>query len=221
MLGLRGRAVPADRSRRRLREPPFAGDVHQPHAAGRTGSARRRHLARRPRRSGRRSRDGHTRALARPPHPLDGRAAAARGRGSRPDEFHHLSQQNIVFARNGERIASRSRSTGCPGRAVCRGFRRSSCCSRSGARAALLRRVVASRSRCSSVLLVVSDIAHAIGFEIPRPGGNVDEGRAVPRRAASSRSRYGSRRCPTVIALLAAAGRRRSTASSSSVCSSR
>ena len=85
----------------------------------------------------------------------------------------HLSQQNIVFLFNGAAgRRSRSRSTGLPGPsglpwipplvvlfAARRARRR---CRRSGG--ALLAVLVA--------LVVVSDVAHAIAFEIPRPGAN-------------------------------------------------
>ena len=121
---------------------------------------------------------------------------------SRPARFHHLSQQNIVFLL--QRAAgrrSRSRSTGFPGRAVCRGSRRSSSCSRS----VCSRAAVPKWWRLLAVLValvVLSDIAHAIAFEIPRPGGQPRRRSSSSSAGASCRSRCGSPRCRPSIALL-------------------
>jgi hypothetical protein len=88
-----------------------------------------------------------------------------------PGSFHHLSQQNIVFLRNGQRVGISVALDWVPGP--------------SGVPwipplvvlfvVGLLGAVVPRWWRVLAVLvglLVVSDIAHAIGFEIPRPGGN-------------------------------------------------
>ena len=88
-----------------------------------------------------------------------------------PGRFHHLSQQNIVLQRNGERIAIAVSLDWVPGPSGLPWIPALVALFAAGALGAML----AGRWRTLAallVLLVVSDIAHAIGFEIPRPGGN-------------------------------------------------
>lgn len=88
-----------------------------------------------------------------------------------PGRFYHLSQQNVVFLRDGQRVAIAVALDWVPGPsglpwlpAIVVLF--------------VLGLVAALRSRWWRVLavlvgvVVVSDMAHAIGFEIPRPGAN-------------------------------------------------
>jgi hypothetical protein len=88
-----------------------------------------------------------------------------------PGSFHHLSQQNIVFLRNGERVGIAVSLDWVPGP--------------SGVPwipplvvlfvVGLLGAAVPRWWRVLAVLvglLVLADVAHAVGFEIPRPGGN-------------------------------------------------
>ena len=99
-----------------------------------------------------------------------------------PGTFHHLSQQNIVFLRNGETRRDRGRARlGArperapvdtrPGGPVRGRPRRCARCPGGGG-----------CSPCSSACSSCADIAHAIGFEIPRPGTNRRKARPVPRR---------------------------------------
>ena len=65
---------------------------------------------RRRRRSGSRSRRRRAVRLARPPHPLDERDAAAQGRG-REDEAHHVFDWTVPATLDGAPLASPGRST--------------------------------------------------------------------------------------------------------------
>ncbi len=236
------------RSRQQVRDhEPHLDRDHRPRlpgrgrisASGRTVSSRT--CTRRPRTSTRRSRAdrsrrtsthrriGHTgveedlereqRALARPPHPLDERAAAAAGRGGRPARSSTSRSRRSTSSTTTSWCGSRSRSTGYPVRvgwpwvpAIVVLFG--------------IGLVVALTPRWWRVLavllamLVLSDMAHAIGFEIPRPGSNVFEDGAVLRRQL--RLDRGLDRGGTDDHRVACdAAWRRCTAWSSSRCSSR
>ena len=89
-----------------------------------------------------------------------------------PGSFHHLSQQNIVLERNGERIAISVSLDWVPGPSGLPWIPALVALLAVGALGALLPawwRTLA----VLLALLVITDIAHAIGFEIPRPGGNL------------------------------------------------
>ncbi|MDP9334919.1 MAG: hypothetical protein M3Q30_16640 [Actinomycetota bacterium] len=89
-----------------------------------------------------------------------------------PGSFHHLSQRNIVLLRNGERVAIAVSLDWVPGPSGLRWIPALVALFAAGVLGAASPRW----SRALAVLLcllVLSDIAHAIGFEIPRPGGNL------------------------------------------------
>jgi hypothetical protein len=88
-----------------------------------------------------------------------------------PGSFHHLSQQNIVLLRNGERVAVAVSLDWVPGPSGLPWIPALVALFAAGVLGAVLPRWW----RVLAVLvglLVLSDVAHAIGFEIPRPGGN-------------------------------------------------
>jgi hypothetical protein len=88
-----------------------------------------------------------------------------------PGSFHHLSQQNIVFLRNGERVGIAVSLDWVPGPSGLPWLAPLVLLFALGVVAAVLPR----SWRVLSVLvglMVLSDVAHAIGYEIPRPGAN-------------------------------------------------
>jgi hypothetical protein len=89
-----------------------------------------------------------------------------------PGSFHHLSQPNIVLLRNGERVAIAVSLDWVPGPSGLPWIPALVALFAAGVLGAALPRW----SRALALflgLLVLSDVAHAIGFEIPRPGGNL------------------------------------------------
>ncbi|HEV7524586.1 MAG TPA: SCP2 sterol-binding domain-containing protein [Acidimicrobiia bacterium] len=87
-----------------------------------------------------------------------------------PGTFQHLSQQNIVLVRNGERVAIAVALDWVPGPSGLPWLPAAIALFVVGAIVAMM-----PRWRLLALLLgviVVCDIAHAVGFEIPRPGGN-------------------------------------------------
>ncbi len=89
-----------------------------------------------------------------------------------PGSFHHLSQRNIVLRRNGERVAIAVSLDWVPGPSGLPWIPPLVALFAAGVLGAALARW--SRALAALLcLLVLSDVAHAIGFEIPRPGGNL------------------------------------------------
>ena len=89
-----------------------------------------------------------------------------------PGSFHHLSRQNVVLLRNGERVAIAVSLDWVPGPSGLPWIPPLVVLFVVGVLVAAVPRWW----RLLAVLvgvLVLSDIAHAIGYEIPRPGGNV------------------------------------------------
>ncbi|MDQ1455452.1 MAG: hypothetical protein QOH28_1072, partial [Actinomycetota bacterium] len=89
-----------------------------------------------------------------------------------PGRFHHLSQRNVVLVHNGERVAIAVSLDWVPGPSGLPWIPALVALFAAGVLGAAWPRW----SRALAVLLcllVLSDVAHAIGFEIPRPGGNL------------------------------------------------
>jgi hypothetical protein len=89
-----------------------------------------------------------------------------------PGRFYHLSQQNIVFLRGDQRVAIAVSLDWVPGPNGLPWVPVIAALFALG----LVAAVAPKRWRLLAVLvgvIVVSDMAHAIGFEIPRPGGNL------------------------------------------------
>lgn len=89
-----------------------------------------------------------------------------------PDKFQELSRQNVVLDRNGERVAISVELDWVPGPSGLPWAAPLAVLFAVG----VIGAVSPKRWRLLAVLigvLVVSDMAHSIGFEIPRPGGNL------------------------------------------------